>query len=307
MAQFEMDREESDRLIEKAKLCLRSGRKEKALQLLYEAQKIYPSTRARVLIDAIVKNGGTPPEEEHTYTPPPGWGNSEGDGPAQHQRPSTQERAERSSEDKKSYTEEQRQGVLRMKRCRDFYEILGVPKDASDDDLKKAYRKLALRFHPDKNCAPGATEAFKAIGNAYAVLSNPEKRQQYDQCGDQGPVETSSHASAQPSHAYGHHRTFSRDFEADISPEELFNIFFGGRFPTGNIHIYTNRGASYTHYYQPRRRYTYERREEEVEESHSQNNFTALLQLLPVLVLILISVFTQLMATNPPYSLFYKP
>ncbi|XP_016348623.1 dnaJ homolog subfamily C member 18 [Sinocyclocheilus anshuiensis] len=307
MSLFEMDREESDRLIEKAKLCLRSGRKEKALQLLYEAQKIYPSTRARVLIDAIVKNGGTPPKEERTYTPPPGWRNSDEDSPAPHQRPSTQERAEGSGDDKKSYTEEQRQGVLRIKRCRDFYEILGVPKDASDEDLKKAYRKLALRFHPDKNCAPGATDAFKAIGNAYAVLSNPEKRQQYDQCGDQGPAETSSHTSAQPRHAYGHHRTFNRDFEADISPEELFNIFFGGRFPTGNIHVYTNRGASYTHYYQPRRRRTYERREEEVEESHSQNNFTALLQLLPVLVLILISVFTQLMATNPPYSLFYKP
>ncbi|XP_051960189.1 dnaJ homolog subfamily C member 18 [Xyrauchen texanus] len=303
-----MDREESDRLIEKAKLCLRSGRKEKALQLLYEAQRIYPSARARVLIDAIVKNGGTtPPEEERTFTPPPGWRNSDDDGPPPHQRLGTQERREGSSDDKKSYSEEQRQGVLRIKKCKDFYEILGVPKDASDEDLKKAYRKLALRFHPDKNCAPGATDAFKAIGNAYAVLSNPEKRQLYNQYGDQGPAETSSHSSSQPHHTYGHHRTFNRDFEADISPEELFNIFFGGRFPTGNIHVYTNRGASYAHYYQPRRRRTYERREEEVEESHSQNNFTALLQLLPVLVLILISVFTQLMATNPPYSLFYKP
>ncbi|XP_051955532.1 dnaJ homolog subfamily C member 18-like isoform X1 [Xyrauchen texanus] len=305
---FEMDREESDRLIEKAKLCLRSGRKENALQLLYEAQRIYPNARARVLIDAIVKNGGTvPPEEERTYTPPPGWRNSEEDSLNTHQRPGTQERREGSSDNKKSYSEQQRQGVLRIKRCKDFYEILGVLKDASDEDLKKAYRKLALRFHPDKNCAPGATDAFKAIGNAYAVLSNPEKRLQYDQCGDQAAADTSSHPSAQPRHAYGHYRSFNQDFDADISPEELFNLFFGGRFPTGNIHVYTNRGASYAHYYQPRRRRTYERREEEVEESHSQNNFTALLQLLPVLVLILISVFTQLMATNPPYSLFYKP
>lgn len=305
---FEMDREESDRLIEKAKLCLRSGRKEKALQLLYEAQKIYPSSRARVLIDAIVKNGGPmPPDEDRVYTPPPGWRNSNENGPASHQRHDTQDRGEGSGDDKKTYTEEQRQGVLRIKRCKDFYEILGVPKDADDDDLKKAYRKLALRFHPDKNFAPGATDAFKAIGNAYAVLSNPEKRQQYDQYGDQGPVDTSGQTSAQSRHAYGFHRNFTRDFEADISPEELFNIFFGGRFPTGNIHVYTNRGASYAQFYQPRRRRTFERREEDVEESHSQNNFTALLQLLPVLVLILISVFTQLMATNPPYSLFYKP
>lgn len=289
-----MDKEEADRLIEKAKLCLRSGRREKALQLLYEAEKIFPSTRARVLIDAIVRNGSTAHPEANHVPPPRGWRDEDAGPP--------DERCRASSDDKTSYTEDQRQGVLRIKKCRDFYEILGVSKDASDEDLKKAYRKLALKFHPDKNFAPGATDAFKAIGNAYALLSNPEKRQQYDQYGEQAPSESPNAYARQ-----GHHRHFNRDFEADISPEELFNIFFGGRFPTGNIHVYTNRGATYTNFYQPRRRRAFERREEEGEENRSQNSFTAFLQLLPVLVLILISVFTQLMASNPPYSLFYKP
>ncbi|XP_029925206.1 dnaJ homolog subfamily C member 18 [Myripristis murdjan] len=293
-----MDKDEADRLIEKAKLCLRSGRKERALQLLYEAQDIFPSTRARVLIDAILRNGNSACPEENHVPPPKGWrdrdfGNAHEDSSA-------------GADEKKSYTEEQRLGVLRIKNCKDFYEILGISKNASDEDLKKAYRKLALKFHPDKNFAPGATDAFKAIGNAYTVLSNPEKRQQYDQYGDQSSAANANAAQ----HAHSHHaryRSFNRDFEADISPEELFNIFFGGRFPTGNIHVYTNQGASYSQYYQPRRRRAYERREEEVEENRSQNTFTALLQLLPVLVLIFISVFTQMMATNPPYSLFYKP
>lgn len=63
------------------------------------------------------------------------------------------------------------------------------------------------------------------------MLSNPEKRQQYDQYGDQSAA---SNTPQQSSHSrHGHHRSFHRDFEADISPEELFNIFFGGRFPTG--------------------------------------------------------------------------
>lgn len=70
-----------------------------------------------------------------------------------------------------------------------------------------------------------------AIGNAYAVLSNPEKRQQYDQYGDQPAAFSAPEHSSRSRPA--HYRTFHRDFEADISPEELFNIFFGGRFPTG--------------------------------------------------------------------------
>lgn len=290
------DKDEADRLIEKAKLCLRSGRKDRALQLLYEAQNIYPSTRARVLIDAIARNGGTAAPETNHVPPPTGWRDEDiGNNQTSHA----------SGDEKKSYTEDQRQGVHRIKNCKDFYEILGVPKNASDEDLKKAYRKLALKFHPDKNFAPGATDAFKAIGNAYAVLSNSEKRQQYDQYGDQSAAANAPQHSSHSRH--GHYRSFHRDFEADISPEELFNIFFGGRFPTGNIHVYTNQGASYSQFYQPRRRRAYERREEVVEDNQSQNTFTALLQLLPVLVLILISVFTQMMATNPPYSLFYKP
>jgi len=50
-----------------------------------------------------------------------------------------------------------------IRRCKDYYEILGLLKDCTDDDLKKSYKKLALKFHPDKNKAPGATEAFKGM------------------------------------------------------------------------------------------------------------------------------------------------
>lgn len=56
---------------------------------------------------------------------------------------------------------------FRIKKCKDYYEILGISKDATDSDIKKSYKKLALQLHPDKNKAPGAAEAFKGTENCF--------------------------------------------------------------------------------------------------------------------------------------------
>ena len=69
---------------------------------------------------------------------------------------------------------------------KDYYAILGVSRDAGADDVKKAYRKMALKFHPDKNKAEDAEERFKEIAEAYEVLSDQDKRATYDQYGEEG-------------------------------------------------------------------------------------------------------------------------
>jgi len=89
-----------------------------------------------------------------------------------------------------------------------FYDILGVKPDAGDSELKKAYRKLALKYHPDKNTEAGAGEKFKEISMAYEVLSNAEKRKLYDQHGEQGIKEGGGGG--------GH------------NPMDIFDMFFGG-------------------------------------------------------------------------------
>jgi molecular chaperone DnaJ len=76
-----------------------------------------------------------------------------------------------------------------MSNKRDYYDVLGVPKSASKDEIKNAYRKLALQYHPDRNKAAGSEEKFKEISEAYAVLSDEEKRKRYDTYGHVGSEE----------------------------------------------------------------------------------------------------------------------
>lgn len=73
---------------------------------------------------------------------------------------------------------------------KDYYKTLGIQSGANEDEIKKAYRKMALKFHPDKNKDPNAEEKFKEIAEAYEVLSDPKKRVIYDQYGEDGELAT---------------------------------------------------------------------------------------------------------------------
>ncbi len=110
-----------------------------------------------------------------------------------------------------------------MAEKRDYYEVLGVQRGVSKDEIKDAYRKLAMQFHPDRNKSPEAEERFKEISEAYAVLSDDQKRQQYDTLGHSGFDQR-----------YSSEDIFrGADFDSifrDAGFGDIFRTFFGGGF-----------------------------------------------------------------------------
>lgn len=111
---------------------------------------------------------------------------------------------------------------------RDYYEILGVNKSASDDEIKKAYRKLAVKYHPDKE--GGSEEKFKEISEAYEVLKDGAKRKRYDQFGHAGVGGSSgSSAGGNPYGGYGGFGGQNVHFDfGDGGLGDIFSQFFGG-------------------------------------------------------------------------------
>jgi curved DNA-binding protein len=124
----------------------------------------------------------------------------------------------------------------------DFYQILGVPRDASQEDIQRAYRKLARTYHPDINHDPGAEDRFKDVSEAYDVLSDPQTRRRYDDFGrdfrqvpEDADPETwrRSRAGARAGAGAGAGRGGPGGFsfsEGDIDLDDLLGGIFGGRF-----------------------------------------------------------------------------
>ena len=111
---------------------------------------------------------------------------------------------------------------------KDYYKVLGVKKGAKTEEIKKAFRKLALQYHPDKNKEEGAEEKFMKLSEAYNILSDPKKRKDYDMHGaghGQGPRVKSRPRPGGQKPRGRHNQRFHFDFDEEVTLDDLFAGF----------------------------------------------------------------------------------
>ncbi|KAG9471428.1 dnaJ homolog subfamily C member 18-like [Eleutherodactylus coqui] len=223
-----MDRQRAEMLIKIARVRLQCGRTGDALNYLYQAQSLYPTRTAAGLIQAI-RGGYFEGDEDHSgpthghYEQRDFWAHQNhyaGCGNCGRPEWHEDEEDDDEEEDEEDDEEEEEEGVIQgFEDQEDHYRVLGVRRDANTEVIRKAYRKLALRYHPDKNSSPGATEAFKTIGKAFAVLSDPTKKKAYDD--SQGRAQATS--------------------DHDLTTDEIFDLFFRGHFSARAAYAFNGR------------------------------------------------------------------
>ncbi|KAI9912155.1 hypothetical protein PsorP6_009089 [Peronosclerospora sorghi] len=211
---MEMNKGEAEKCLEIGKKQMRLGNWQKAIKFFEKSRRMYPLPGVEAMCDfakAEIEKAAT--RSAQSSSPRGGGASTAG---VRHRAASaaTPSRSP-SMESSRPYTAEQLHMVRKIKTCKSHYEVLGVAQHATEKEVKKAYRKLALKLHPDKNSAPGAEDAFKAVGKAFAVLSDPEKRSHYDRYGNDAPIQE---------------QQAGRRNDDDITPEDIFNMFFGGSF-----------------------------------------------------------------------------
>lgn len=267
---MESNKDEALRCIGIAKNAIASGNKQRALKFIGIAQRLNRNLSVDDLLAAC----------ENLDSPNPGPSSGEG-----HVRSAEYNNVKakfpESMNGEPSYTEEHVQLIRQIRRNKDYYEILGVEKRCSVEEIRKAYRKLSLKVHPDKNKAPGSEEAFKKVCKAFKCLSDTDSRRQYDQTGLVEGYEYNEQYNVRQRRR----RTGQSMFEEDFDPDEIFRTFFGQSDMFRTAHVYRTRRAGS----QPR---------EDI--GGTGPNLMLLLQLLPFLLIILLA---YLPFSEPDYSL----
>ncbi|CAK9147129.1 unnamed protein product [Ilex paraguariensis] len=267
------NKDEALKCLKIAQNAIESGDRTRALKFVNKARRLDPSLSVDELLSKVEaqSQSNAPTKEIPSKT--------SDDGPRRRVS-TTGSSASASSTDSVSYTEEQISIVREIKRKKDYYEILGLERSCTVEDIRKAYRKLSLKVHPDKNQAPGAEEAFKAVSKAFQCLSDEESRKKYDVVGHDEPV-----YERRPTRRGG--REFNGFYEAHFDADEIFrNFFFGGMHPAATTQF---QGFSFGPGMGARTG----------DQGANGFNLRALIQLLPVILILLLNF---LPSSEPIYS-----
>ncbi|KAF7806373.1 chaperone protein dnaJ 49-like [Senna tora] len=277
---MEGNKDDALKCLKIGKHALEAGDRARALKFVTKARRLDPTLPVDDLLSAIEKETDDQPAAAPTAN---GQSGSSPSKPSD--KPSIRHRGSptlSSSSSSATYTEEQITIVREIRRKKNYYEILGLDKsNCTVEDVRKAYRKLSLKVHPDKNKAPGAEEAFKSVSKAFQCLSNEESRRKYDLVGE----DDNEPATRQRARAYHHHH--HGYYDADIDAEEIFrNFFFGGMAPATTPFGGFSFGPGMRH--------------RPAEHGSSGVNLRALIQLLPILLVVLLNF---LPSSDPIYML----
>ncbi|XP_050219339.1 chaperone protein dnaJ 49 [Mercurialis annua] len=184
----------------------------------------------------------------------------------------------------RNYTEEHVELIRRVNRNKDYYAVLGVEKSCSVEEIRKAYRKLSLKVHPDKNKAPGSEDAFKKVCKAFKCLSEDSSRREYDQSGLVDEFEYNQQHNVRRARRRRNVHDF---YDDDFDPDVIFRSFFGQTEMFRAHHVYRTRATG-------------ERDHQREVFNGGGSNLLLLLQIVPFLLIFLLA---YLPFSEPVYSL----
>lgn len=264
------NKDEALKCIAIAKKAIASCNKERALKFIKMAQRLNHNLSVNDLLSACEKMdsnaSGQSENRSHTDSSQSG---------------ATTAKVEETTNGEGNYTEEHVLLIRQINKQKDYYAILAVEKTCSVEEIRKAYRKLSLKVHPDKNKAPGAEEAFKKVSKAFKCLSEEDSRRHYDQTGLADEFEYNQQHNVRQRTR----RTTNDFFDNEFDPDEIFRAFFGHSDMFHTSRVYRTRGM-HTH--------------QRTEFNGGGPSPMVFLQLVPVLLIMLLAYMPF---SEPEYSL----